>query len=58
MLYEIFTIGNMEWKFMRICLFILFVVVVVVVVFFAATRCRVQLDKRIELPHATLNSIK
>ena len=29
LLYEIFTIGNIEWKFMRICLFILFVVVVV-----------------------------
>ena len=28
MLYEIFTIGNIEWKFMRICLFVLFVVVV------------------------------
>ena len=58
LLYEIFTIGNIEWKFMRICLFVLFAVVVVVFFYCIFTRYRFQLDKLNELPHATLNSIK
>ena len=47
LLYEIFTIGNINWKFMRFCrCFLLYTM-------FKLTVYRVQLDRRNELPQAT-----
>ena len=52
LLYEIFTIGYIQWKFVRLCRCLLLCTM------FSLTLYLAELDKRNELPYAISNSIK